>query len=81
MELPKTANLRDHQPMAALYYQGLAEDGCARELGDKQELTWGEAIAIIQDVAQFIGEQARAYGERYHIDIATGRPLLGRSIG
>lgn len=80
MGLGKTANLRDHQLTAALYYQGLAEDACARELGDKQELTWGEAVAIIQDAALFIGTQARAYGERYKIDLATGKPLLLKPI-
>lgn len=80
MGLGKTANLRDYQPTAALYYQGLAEDACARELGDKQELTWGEAVAIIQDAALFVGAQARAYGERYKIDLATGQPLLLKPI-
>ncbi len=76
MDLPKSANLRDHQPIAALYYQGLAEDGCARELGERQELTWGEALHIVQDVSQFIGGQARAYGERFGVDLATGKQLL-----
>lgn len=76
MDLPRNANLRDHQPMAALYYQGLAEDGCARELGERQELTWEEALYIIQDVSQFIGKQAREYGERFGVDLATGKPLL-----
>ncbi len=76
LALPKHANLRDHQPIAALYYQGLAEDGCARELGDKQELTWHEAMLIIQDIAHFIGEQARAYGQRFGVDLATGKSLL-----
>lgn len=76
MKLPKNANLRDHQPSAALYYQGLAEDGCARELGSKQVLTWGEAMYIIQDVSEFIGLQARAYGEKFGFDVPTGKPLL-----
>ncbi len=76
MNLPKNATLRDHQPIAALYYQGLAEDGCARELGSRQVLTWGEAMYIIQDVAQSIGRQARESGERFGLDVATGRPLL-----
>lgn len=77
MGLKKNANLRDHQPMAALFYQGLAEDACARELGEYQELTWGQALYIIQDAAHFIGKQARAYGQRYGVDLATGKLIAG----
>ncbi len=76
MSLPAKANLRDHQPLPALFYQALAEDGCARKLGEKEELTWEEARAIVQAIARLIGRQAREYGEYFGIDVATGKPLL-----
>jgi hypothetical protein len=77
MELPKTASLRDHQPMLALHYQGIAEEVSAQQLGQRQELGWHEARGIVMDVAAFIGRQARETSELLRMDLATGRGLLG----
>ncbi|MBZ0282968.1 MAG: hypothetical protein K8L97_19670 [Anaerolineae bacterium] len=76
LELPKTANLRDHQPMLALHYQGIAEEVAAKKLGDRSELLWEEARLIVKNVAAFIGEQAQATSRLLNMDIATGKPLL-----
>jgi hypothetical protein len=76
LELPKTANLRDHQPMMALHYQGIAEEVCAQKLGQRQSLSWIEARVIVQEVAKFIGRQAKETSEWLNMDLATGKPLL-----
>jgi len=76
MDLPKSANLRDHQPTIALTYQGLAEEVCAQKLGDRVELSWDEARQIIRFVARMIGEQAKVISEYLQMDLATGYPLL-----
>jgi hypothetical protein len=76
LHLPKSANLRDHQPMLALHYQGIAEEVAAQKLGDRSELSWDEARAIVKTVAAFIGEQAQETSELLQTDLATGKPLL-----
>lgn len=76
LELPKKANLRDHQPMLALHYQGIAEEVSALKLGKREELTWDEAREIVQTVAAFIGKQAAQTAELLQMDIATGKALL-----
>jgi hypothetical protein len=74
--LPNNANLRDHQPILALYYQGIVEEVCAQKIGQREELWWDEARDIIQTVAKIIGRQAKETSELLGQDIATGRPLL-----
>ncbi len=74
--LPTHANLRDHQPILALYYQGIVEEVCAQKLGTRDELTWNEARDIIQTIAKIIGRQAKETSDLLGQDIATGRPLL-----
>jgi len=76
LDLPKKANLRDHQPSLALDYQRIAEGVCAHKLGTRQELTWDEAREIVQMVAAFIGKQAQQTSELLQMDLATGKPLL-----
>jgi len=76
LNLAKNASLRDHQPMLGLEYQRIAEGVAAKKLGDRQELTWDEARAIIKMVATFIGRQAKETSELMEMDLATGRPLL-----
>jgi hypothetical protein len=78
LDLPKSASLRDHQPMLALHYQGIAEEVSAHKLGQRQELAWDEAREIVQKVAQFIGRQAQETSEMMDMDLATGKQLLGR---
>ncbi len=75
--LPKNANLRDHQPMLALHYQGIAEEVSAQKLGTRQELSWEEARDIVKMVAGFIGRQAAETSQLLQMDIAIGKPLLG----
>jgi hypothetical protein len=74
--LPNNASLRDHQPILALYYQGIVEEVCAQKLGQREELWWDEAREIIQTIAKIIGRQAQETSELLGQDIATGRPLL-----
>jgi hypothetical protein len=76
LELPKGASLRDHQPMLALHYQGIAEEVSAQKLGQREELAWSEARSIVQTVAAFIGRQAQETSQLLQMDLATGRPLL-----
>ncbi len=76
LHLPKTASLRDHQPMLALHYQGIAEEVSAKKLGLRQELEWNEARDIVQKIAIFIGRQAQETSELMEMDLATGKPLL-----
>jgi len=76
LDLSKKASLRDHQPMLALHYQGIAEEVSALKLGTRQELTWDEARDIVQTVAAFIGRQAAQTSELLQMDLATGKPLL-----
>jgi hypothetical protein len=76
LNLPKKAKLRDHQPYMAVHYQGIAEEASALKLGDRQELDWDEARAIIQMVAKFVGKQVQEMSQLLNMDIATGKPLL-----
>lgn len=76
LQLPKNANLRNHQPMLALHYQGIAEEVSAHKLGERQELAWDEARGIVQSVAAFIGKQAQETSDLLGMDIAIGKPLL-----
>jgi hypothetical protein len=76
LELPKKASLRDHQPMLALHYQGIAEEVCAQKLGQETELEWHQARVIVQEVAHFIGRQAQETSQLLKMDLATGRLLL-----
>lgn len=76
--LPKSANLRDHQPAIAAHYQGIVEATVAHLLGQAQAVTPEQAIAIIDHIARLIGVQAGELGNLLGIDIATGRPLLER---
>ncbi|MDX1992161.1 MAG: hypothetical protein SF029_07220 [bacterium] len=76
LELPKHANLRDHQPMLALHYQGIVEEVSAQKLGARAELTWTEARGIVQTVAALIGRQAAETAQFLQMDLATGKPLL-----
>jgi len=76
LNLPKSASLRDHQPMLALHYQGIAEEVAAHQLGHRSELDWDEARTIVKTVAKFIGEQAQSTSHLLDMDIATGKPLL-----
>jgi hypothetical protein len=76
MELSKTDNLRDHQPVLALHYQGIAEEVSAQQLGEREELSWHEAREIVQTVARFIGRQAQETSQLVKIDLATGKALL-----
>ena len=80
MDLPKYANLRDHQPMLALHYQGIAEETAAYKLGNREELTWDEARMIVKTVAALIGEQAKITSEFLQLDLPTGKPLLSASF-
>jgi hypothetical protein len=74
--LPKSANLRDHQPAIAAHYQGIVESAVAFMLGEAQTVTIEQAIAIIDRIARLIGVQASELGALLGIDIATGRYLL-----
>lgn len=76
MHLPENASLRDHQPTMALSYQGIAEEGCARKLGERTELSYEEAAEIVREIAHLIGKQARETSHYFGIDFATGKPLL-----
>jgi hypothetical protein len=76
LNVPKNGSLRDHQPTLALYYQGIVEEVCAQKIGQRDELTWGEARDIIQTIAAIIGRQADETGQLLQQDLATGKPLL-----
>jgi hypothetical protein len=76
LSVPSSDTLRDYQPTLALYYQGIVEEVCAQKLGERDELWWEEARAIIRKVADIIGRQAKETGELLQKDIATGKPLL-----
>ncbi|MBC7870127.1 MAG: hypothetical protein H7Y09_04760 [Chitinophagaceae bacterium] len=76
LAVPKGESLRDHQPTLGLYYQGIAEEAAAYKLGDRQEVTWGEAREIVMMVAGFVGTQAQAMSELLQMDLATGKRLL-----
>ncbi|MBC8098229.1 MAG: hypothetical protein H7Y11_02195 [Armatimonadetes bacterium] len=76
LNVPKKASLRDYQPALALDYQRIAEGVSAQKLGQRDELTWDEARTIVQQVAAFIGRQAKETSELLQMDLATGYPLL-----
>ncbi|MBC7871479.1 MAG: hypothetical protein H7Y09_11625 [Chitinophagaceae bacterium] len=77
LQLPPKANLRDHQPLLALHYQGIAEEAAAHKLGRQTELTWQEAREIVKIVAAMVGHQASEMSEFLEMDLATGKALLG----
>jgi hypothetical protein len=74
--LSSNANLRDHQPTLALYYQGIVEEVCAHKIGERSELFWDEARDIIQTVAAIIGRQAKETSDLLQLDLPTGKRLL-----
>lgn len=76
LSVPSNDTLRDYQPTLALYYQGIVEEVCAQKLGERDELWWEEARAIIRKIATIIGRQAKETGDLLQKDIATGKPLL-----
>lgn len=76
LNLGKNDSLRDNQPRLALTYQGIAEEVCAAKLGERAELSWNEARAIVKHVARIIGAQADETSRLLGIDLATGRKLL-----
>lgn len=76
LEVPNNDSLRDHQPVLALHYQGIAEGVCSQKLGQREELWWDEARDIIQKVATIIGRQAKETSELLQQDLATGKSLL-----
>lgn len=76
LSVPNGGNLRDHQPILALYYQAIAEEVCAQKIGARNELWWDEARAIIKTVAAIIGRQAKETGGLLQKDLATDKPLL-----
>lgn len=76
LQLTKNDNLRDHQPILALHYQGIVEEVCAIRLDERQEVSWEEARDIIQSVAKIIGRQAQETSDLLKMDIATGKRLL-----
>jgi len=75
------ASLRDHQPTLALTYQAIAEEVSAKRLGGKDEVEWEEAKAVVREVADLIGKQAKATGRYLGQDLATGKPLLKQKQG
>jgi hypothetical protein len=81
LDLPKNASLRDHQPMLALHYQGIAEEVSAKKLGVRQELEWNEARDIVQKIAIFIGKQAQETSDLLEMDLATGKLFLETTNG
>ncbi|MBL8134247.1 MAG: hypothetical protein JNL42_20465 [Anaerolineae bacterium] len=76
LSISSNANLRDHQPTLALYYQGIVEEVCAQKLGEREEVWWEEAREIIRRVAAIIGRQAQETSALLERDIATGKLLL-----
>jgi len=76
LDVGKNQNLRDHQPILALHYQGIVEEVCAQKLGQREELAWDEARDIIITVAKIIGRQAQETSQLLQQDLATGKPLL-----
>jgi hypothetical protein len=76
LNLPTKANLRDHQPVLALTYQGIAEEVSAHKLGQRSQLSYLEAKQIVRIVADLIGHQAQETARFLDIDLATGKPLL-----
>ncbi|MCK6580036.1 MAG: hypothetical protein L6Q98_18240 [Anaerolineae bacterium] len=76
LSISSNANLRDHQPTLALYYQGIVEEVCAQKLGEREEVWWEEARDIIRRVAAIIGRQAQETSALLERDIATGKSLL-----
>lgn len=76
LQLGQNDSLRDNQPSLALQYQGIVEEVCTIQLGERQEVTWDEARDIIQTIAKLIGQQAQQTSEILKMDIATGKRLL-----
>lgn len=76
--LSKRQSLRDHQPALALAYQRIAEQVAAAQLGERQQVTWEEAREIVATVATLIGYQTRQTSGLLGVDLATGKPLLGK---
>jgi len=68
--------LQEHQPVAAINYQGIAQDMVALDLADRSELSWDEARDYIYKAAKVIGHQVEETGRVFKVDIATGRRLL-----
>jgi len=76
LSVPKNGSLRDRQPTMALYFQGIAEEASAHELGVREEISWAEAREIVQTMASMIQPWIQQMSARLKMDIATGRPLL-----
>jgi len=68
--------LEHYQSFYALSYQAIAKGLAAERLGERSELDFAEAKAIIQDTTALIAPQIKALSEIRGIDIATNIPLL-----
>lgn len=75
MNLSKGANLRDNQSRLALSYQSIAEELCARRLGNEENISQWTAAGIVYEVALIIGKQVHQISKLFGIDIATDTPL------
>lgn len=69
-------SIRDHLSRLALQYIAIAEGMAAKYLGDAQTVTGEQALAIINEVSEFIGAQAKEAAARMGVDLLTGRGLL-----
>jgi hypothetical protein len=76
MGLPDGANPREHQSAEALAYVRIAEMSVARQLGNRESVTFAEACRLIADISQMIGQQVRQTSDLLGIDLATNRPLI-----
>ncbi len=69
-------NPRDHMSEYALIYIRLTERTCADLLNDAGEVSYAEAIEIVQTVARLFHEQAATTSRVLGIDLVTEKPLL-----
>mgnify|MGYP000957781128 FL=1 len=78
LNIPPTANIREHLSSRGLKYLTLAEDLITERLTIAESVMWEEAVQVIRECAGIIGRSVREVEAYMGRSVVTGLPLLHR---
>lgn len=78
LNIPPTANIREHLSARGLKYLTLAEDLITERLTIAESVMWEEAVQVIRECAGIIGRSVREVEAYMGRSVVTGLPLLHR---
>ncbi len=76
LKIAEKQNVRDYMGEYALIYIRLTEKTCAERLNDADEVTYSQAIELVQVVAGLFHQQASETSRMLGIDLVTEKPLI-----